>query len=103
MNSHYWRSCPMLVRCKECSQVVEVATLSEHLLMECEQKEHYSQCSQCTEGMRLDRFEEHVKICTGMCTNIPGVSKPRGTDLLCESLLKTKSKRYGLLKIVIVE
>lgn len=59
----------MLVRCKECSQVVEVATLSEHLLMECDQREHYTQCPQCSEAMHLDRFEEHTKICTGRYKN----------------------------------
>ncbi|KAF5298712.1 hypothetical protein FQA39_LY11722 [Lamprigera yunnana] len=63
MNSHYWRSCPMLVRCNECSQVVEVAALCEHLLIECEQKEFYTQCSQCTEAIKLNNFNEHSPVC----------------------------------------
>lgn len=32
LNIHYWRSCPMLMRCAHCKQVVEIATLSQHLL-----------------------------------------------------------------------
>ncbi|XP_022908235.1 centrosomal protein of 104 kDa [Onthophagus taurus] len=63
MNSHYWRTCPMLVRCKACSQVVEVSALTEHLLMECEQKEQYTQCSQCTEAVRLDEYNSHSDEC----------------------------------------
>ncbi|XP_018562856.1 centrosomal protein of 104 kDa [Anoplophora glabripennis] len=60
MNSHYWRSCPMLVRCKECSQVVEVATLTEHLLTECDLHENYTQCSQCSEAVKLEEFQQHL-------------------------------------------
>lgn len=58
----------MLVRCKECSQVVEVATLSEHLLMECEHKEGYTQCSQCSEAFKIDKYQEHATVCTGIFT-----------------------------------
>lgn len=57
--------CPMLVRCKECSQVVEVATLMEHLLMECEHRENYTQCSQCTEAVKLEDYENHGNSCIG--------------------------------------
>ncbi|KAF5301114.1 hypothetical protein FQR65_LT08944 [Abscondita terminalis] len=74
MNSHYWRSCPMLVRCIECSQVVEVAALYEHLLMECEQKEFYVQCSRCTEAIKLDSFDKHSSTCkeiTEACSRCP--------------------------------
>ncbi|KRT82830.1 hypothetical protein AMK59_3059 [Oryctes borbonicus] len=74
MNSHYWRSCPMLVRCKACSQVVEVSALIEHLLMECEQREQYTQCSQCTEAVKLDEYECHSDKCTELtegCNRCP--------------------------------
>lgn len=64
MNSHYWRSCPMLVRCAECSQVVEVAALTDHILMDCEHRENYTQCAQCTEPVRLDELQEHELCCT---------------------------------------
>ncbi|KAL1513775.1 hypothetical protein ABEB36_003140 [Hypothenemus hampei] len=63
MNSHYWRQCPMLVRCKFCSQVVEVATLTEHLLMECEKNESFMQCSQCTEAVEKENIQLHLTKC----------------------------------------
>ncbi|XP_049826748.1 centrosomal protein of 104 kDa isoform X2 [Aethina tumida] len=74
MNSHYWRTCPMLVRCKECSQVVEVATLTEHLLVECEKHQDYTQCSQCSEAIRIDEIQNHSTECTELtegCNRCP--------------------------------
>lgn len=56
----------MLVRCKECSQVVEVATLTEHLLTECDLHENYTQCSQCSEAIKLGNFQQHLAECKGM-------------------------------------
>lgn len=69
--------CPMLVRCKECSQVIEVATLTEHLVMECEHRENYTQCSQCTEAVRLEDYENHSNSCKGkkQLHNLPNVIK----------------------------
>lgn len=55
----------MLVRCQACSQVVEVSALTEHLLMECENREQYTQCSQCTEAVKLDEYDCHSNKCTG--------------------------------------
>lgn len=56
----------MLVRCKECSQVVEVSCLVEHLLTECENRQKYMQCSQCTEAVKIDDFQVHSAQCIGM-------------------------------------
>ncbi|XP_017773624.1 PREDICTED: centrosomal protein of 104 kDa isoform X2 [Nicrophorus vespilloides] len=64
MNSHYWRSCPMLVRCRECSQVVEVASLTDHLLMECENRDFYTQCSSCTEAVKVVELQIHALHCS---------------------------------------
>jgi len=36
LDLHYWQECPMLTSCKLCEQVIEIATLNEHLLSECE-------------------------------------------------------------------
>nr|CAH7766447.1 unnamed protein product [Callosobruchus chinensis] len=69
MNSHYWRSCPMLARCKECSQVVEVSSLIEHLLIECEHHESYTQCSRCSEAVKLDDFQGHQEQCAELSEN----------------------------------
>lgn len=55
----------MLVRCQECSQVVEVSALIEHLLIECEKHEKYVQCHECSEPVKTEIFEQHSNQCTG--------------------------------------
>ena len=32
LDLHYWKSCPLLTRCSFCKQVVEIASLTQHLL-----------------------------------------------------------------------
>eukprot|EP00953_Heterococcus_sp_UTEX-ZZ885_P009234 5462-Heterococcus_DN1.PRE.1 len=39
---HYWQSCPMLMGCAECGQVIEISALPEHLLDECQVRVRYS-------------------------------------------------------------
>lgn len=65
MNSHYWRSCPMLTRCQECSQVVEISALIDHLLVECEKHEKYVQCPDCSEAIKTEMLQQHSTTCTG--------------------------------------
>ncbi|GLH11379.1 Blast:Centrosomal protein of 104 kDa, partial [Gryllus bimaculatus] len=60
LNVHYWRSCPMLLRCAHCKQVVEIALFSQHLLEECDMKHLYKKCERCTEAVLADFFDEHV-------------------------------------------
>lgn len=31
LNVHYWKYCPMLMRCMHCDQVIEIAALHQHL------------------------------------------------------------------------
>ncbi|XP_066143045.1 centrosomal protein of 104 kDa isoform X2 [Euwallacea fornicatus] len=86
MNSHYWRQCPMLVRCKHCSQVVEVATLTEHLMMECEKHETFKQCSQCTEAINKEKNQVHLTECSDLPeghTRCPLCHKNLETNELC--------------------
>ncbi|UJR26748.1 hypothetical protein I4U23_008063 [Adineta vaga] len=61
LEQHYWTSCPMLRRCQECNQVVEVAIYVEHLLRECEKKGKYQQCPRCSEAIGND-FDVHLKL-----------------------------------------
>jgi centrosomal protein CEP104 len=51
LDLHYWKHCPMLKRCTNCKQVVEIATYTDHLLNECEAKNNYSKCNRCTEAI----------------------------------------------------
>ncbi|CAF0732515.1 unnamed protein product [Adineta ricciae] len=61
LEQHYWAACPMLRRCQECNQVVEVAIYVEHLLRECENKGKYQQCPRCSEAIGND-FDIHIKL-----------------------------------------
>jgi centrosomal protein CEP104 len=36
MDLHFFQDCPMLCSCGECGQIVEIASLTEHRLVECE-------------------------------------------------------------------
>ncbi|XP_035225649.1 centrosomal protein of 104 kDa-like isoform X3 [Stegodyphus dumicola] len=66
LDEHYDKECPMLIRCSNCKQILEIATLTEHLLEECGSKNQYKQCPICLEAVPSLNFENHVKIRT--CT-----------------------------------
>ncbi|CAF1175141.1 unnamed protein product [Rotaria sordida] len=61
LEQHYWAHCPMLRRCQECNQVVEIGIYIEHLLRECGKKGKYQQCPRCTEAIGHD-FDVHIKL-----------------------------------------
>ncbi|XP_034280121.1 centrosomal protein of 104 kDa [Pantherophis guttatus] len=61
LDLHYWKHCPMLTRCDFCKQVVEIASLTEHLLTECEKKDNFAKCSRCCEALPKDELPRHVK------------------------------------------
>ncbi|KAG8434255.1 hypothetical protein GDO86_012578 [Hymenochirus boettgeri] len=61
LDLHYWKHCPMLKRCEHCKQVVEIASLTEHLLTECDMKDSFGQCQRCSEAIQKDLLLEHVK------------------------------------------
>lgn len=53
----------MLTRCSECSQIIEVQTLNDHLLQECEKRENFNQCSSCFDAVMISDYESHIKMC----------------------------------------
>ncbi|XP_063799531.1 centrosomal protein of 104 kDa isoform X2 [Pseudophryne corroboree] len=61
LDLHYWKHCPMLRRCEHCKQVVEIASLTDHLLTECDHKDSFGKCQRCTEAISKDHLLEHVK------------------------------------------
>jgi len=61
LDLHYFRDCPLLTTCAACSQVVEIATYSEHLLEECERKGEYEPCPNCAAAVRSQELDAHVK------------------------------------------
>ncbi|XP_017322902.1 centrosomal protein of 104 kDa isoform X1 [Ictalurus punctatus] len=69
LDLHYWKHCPMLCRCPQCRQVVEIASLAEHLLSECEHKSDFTQCHQCSEAIIKNKLTEHVQ--STACNPLP--------------------------------
>ncbi|XP_044134196.1 centrosomal protein of 104 kDa [Bufo gargarizans] len=61
LDLHYWKHCPMLKRCEHCKQVVEIASLTDHLLTECDHKDLFGKCQRCSEAISKDHLLEHVK------------------------------------------
>jgi centrosomal protein CEP104 len=56
---HYWKECPMLTTCWECEQVVEVSTLNEHLIEECQNSDKYKECTKCVTVLLKEDYPGH--------------------------------------------
>ncbi|XP_021099293.1 centrosomal protein of 104 kDa isoform X2 [Heterocephalus glaber] len=61
LDLHYWKHCLMLTRCSHCRQVVEIASLTEHLLTECDSKEAFGKCYRCSEAVPKEELPRHIK------------------------------------------
>ncbi len=44
-----------------CLQVVEIASLTEHLLTECENRSKFSQCPRCSEAVITEDLTRHIQ------------------------------------------
>ncbi|KAF9147706.1 hypothetical protein BG015_010608 [Linnemannia schmuckeri] len=65
---HYWGDCVMLANCPFCKIIIEVPTLSEHMLKECPRRKFVKQCENCREIMAADTYLAHVACgCVGTC------------------------------------
>ncbi|KAG2520679.1 hypothetical protein BBO99_00001698 [Phytophthora kernoviae] len=62
LDQHFWASCKMLTPCKMCGQVIEISTLNEHLLTECEMQQNHRECPRCGEAITAKFFERHVSL-----------------------------------------
>ncbi|XP_067873622.1 centrosomal protein of 104 kDa isoform X2 [Heterodontus francisci] len=62
LDIHYWKHCPMLRRCEHCKQVVEIATLTEHKLTECDKNDSFGKCHRCAEAVAKEDLQEHIKM-----------------------------------------
>ncbi|NXY50121.1 CE104 protein, partial [Ceuthmochares aereus] len=61
LDLHYWKHCPMLTRCEHCKQVVEIVSLTHHLLTDCDKKESFEKCQRCSEAILKDELPKHFK------------------------------------------
>ncbi|XP_014263009.2 centrosomal protein of 104 kDa isoform X2 [Maylandia zebra] len=82
LDLHYWKHCPMLQRCDECRQVVEIASLTEHLLGECENRSKFSQCPLCSEAVASEDLVHHAQ---GPGCNPPVLGKSSNHCPLCHN------------------
>ncbi|CAH8445953.1 unnamed protein product [Schistosoma curassoni] len=94
LDIHYWKSCPMLHRCPNCKQVVEIAGLTDHLLKECEActPGQYVRCSKCSEAVLKTHLSNHhclpIKLSSGLrcplchhdLPNLPDSVAPGGPE-----------------------
>jgi len=62
LDQHFWASCKMLTPCKMCGQVIEISTLNEHLLTECEMQQNHRECPRCGEAITAKFYERHVSL-----------------------------------------
>lgn len=69
LDIHYWQSCPMLMSCPKCQQVIEIATLNEHMLEECEAKADYEACPTCSDAFLINELENHIN--SQVCKPLP--------------------------------
>ncbi|XP_059232265.1 centrosomal protein of 104 kDa [Mustela nigripes] len=61
LDLHYWKHCLMLTRCGYCKQVVEISSLTEHLLTECDRKDGFGRCYRCSEAVLKEELPRHIK------------------------------------------
>uniref|UniRef100_A0A1U7R1U7 centrosomal protein of 104 kDa n=1 Tax=Mesocricetus auratus TaxID=10036 RepID=A0A1U7R1U7_MESAU len=66
LDLHYWKHCLMLTRCDHCRQVVEISSLTEHLLTECDKRDGFGKCHRCSEAVPKEELPRHIK--TKECT-----------------------------------
>jgi hypothetical protein len=60
LDLHYWQACPMLTSCGRCQQVIEIATLTEHLLEECDARGEYAPCAVCGDAVLAAEMQAHT-------------------------------------------
>ncbi|GJJ68469.1 centrosomal protein CEP104 [Entomortierella parvispora] len=79
--THYWSECAMLANCQFCKIIIEVPTLTEHILHECTRRKFVKQCEMCREIMPADMFLPHV------ATGCQGVPESTVRCPLCQTII----------------
>lgn len=92
LDEHYWNSCVLLMHCPECTLVIEITDLNNHLVSECASKEDFKTCLNCKGSFHREEFEKHVgsEVCkTSICVLCrEEVSKPELIGHLMNSCLE---------------
>jgi centrosomal protein CEP104 len=53
LDLHYWQDCPLLMACPRCQMIIEISSLAEHLVDECDHKADYEACTTCAQVRRI--------------------------------------------------
>ncbi|NXS00793.1 CE104 protein, partial [Oxylabes madagascariensis] len=61
LDLHYWKHCAMLTRCEHCKQMLEISSLTEHLLTDCDKRDSFGKCPRCREAVPRDELPRHIK------------------------------------------
>ncbi|CAO3623139.1 unnamed protein product [Mucor fragilis] len=69
--SHYYNQCPVLTNCPMCQIILEISTLKDHLLTDCEKKHLVKQCPQCQQSIPVEQWKKHTlkKTCIATAEN----------------------------------
>lgn len=59
----------MLIGCSQCKQIIEISTLQEHLVSECEFRSKFRQCPRCRDAVPTTEFDAHTSART--CKVVP--------------------------------
>ncbi|KAG2186080.1 hypothetical protein INT43_002518 [Umbelopsis isabellina] len=65
--SHYWNDCPVLTSCPLCQIILEISTLNEHIMADCEERHRVKRCTRCKDIIPIDQWLGHSfrQNCTG--------------------------------------
>ena len=69
MDAHYVNDCPMLMECPGCAQILDIQTLNEHLLTECELKQEFASCLNCGEAFHHSELDTR-QTCGSNCVTM---------------------------------
>jgi centrosomal protein CEP104 len=83
LDLHYWQDCPLLMSCSNCQQVVEIATLQEHLLDECEKKGDFAACKVCGDAIEVSKMAAHTT--EKACKPAPKANSTKQRCPLCKN------------------
>ncbi|CAM9307168.1 unnamed protein product [Laminaria digitata] len=80
LDMHYWQECAMLMSCNECGQVIEISSIPEHLLEECQNSASYTECEVSLLAIRVGELDKWQR---SMSCKPPGNGGPHSTCPLC--------------------
>ncbi|KAG0170146.1 hypothetical protein DFQ29_009418 [Apophysomyces sp. BC1021] len=66
--THYYNDCRLLTSCPNCKTIIEVGSLTEHCLTECDKKHLMKQCERCKTAVPVEQWLQHSlkKTCAGL-------------------------------------